>query len=207
MFFNKTRLSVAAIATVFSVATSTANAQLNFDNVTTNAAGFNTTAFTTYGGYSFENFGVLTNGSSFGAGNNASSPTKFAYAQADGSSFIYRTDATFNFASAYLSFRQFDQNLAPISVIVRGYRPGDFSASFEQSVELTNTAQLFSFQFTDIEELEFETGFLQAGGRSAVLALDDASIAVVPEPSTVALMATGLVAILVAGRKRSRRSA
>lgn len=199
------RRSFAAAAFLLAAIAPAAHAQLNFDDVTTNAAGFNSAAFTSYNGFTFENFGVLTSASTFGTGNNAISPTKFAYAQADGSSFIYRTDALFNFASAYLSFRTFDSNVNPLTVVVRGYRTGDVNATFERNISISNSAQFFSFQFTDIEELEFETSILQAGGRSAVLALDDVAVAVVPEPASIALLATGLLSIvIVSGRTRRR---
>lgn len=205
MIFRKTRLSIAAVATLFTAVASTAHAQLNFDDVTTNATGFNATAFTNYNGFTFENFGVLTSASTFGTGTNAVSPTKFAYAQADGSSFIYRTGALFNFSSAYLSFRKFDSNVNPLTLVVRGYRPGTVNATFERSVQVTNSAQFFSFQFGAIDELEFETVQFQAGGRSAVLALDDVGLSVVPEPASIALLAAGLIGIVVVVHSRKRR--
>lgn len=196
------------VGAVLTLDASTAHAQpLNFDNVTTNAAGFNTAAFTSYNGFSFENFGVLTSATLFGTGNNASSPTKFAYAQADGSSFIYRTDINFTFATAFLSFRQLDLDANPATITVRGYRAGDINATFSKDVQLTNAARRFDFYFDNIEELEFETASLQANGRSAVLALDDVNVAVVPEPASIALLAAGLAAIMVASRRRLSRRA
>lgn len=190
----------------FATTSSHANAQpLNFDNVSTNAAGFNSSAFTMYNGFTFESFGVLNNTSAFGMGNNASSPANFAYAQAVGSSFIYRTDIGFNFFTAFLSFRQFDLNGTPATVTVRGYRAGDINATFSKDVQITNAAQRFDFNFDNIEELEFETGLLQDNGRSAVLALDDVAVSVVPEPASLALVAVGLALILLAARRRTYR--
>lgn len=207
MFSTTIRRNLVAATTLVAatlVTPTVASAQLNFDNVTTNAAGFNSTAFTTYQGYTFENFGVLTNGSAFGTGNNAASPTKFAYAQADGSSFIYRTDIGFNFFSAYLSFRQLDLDATPATITVRGYRAGDINASFTKDVQLTNSTQRFDFYFDNIEELEFETSPLQANGRSAILAVDDVAVSVVPEPASLALVAAGFAALLLAARRRNR---
>lgn len=201
------RHALFAVAGSAFVAGATLNAQtLNFDNVTTNASGFNSSAFTLYNGYTFENFGVMTNSSSFGTGSNASSPTKFAYAQADGSSFIYRTDIGFNFFTASLSFRQLDLDATPATITVRGYRSGDVNATFTRNVLLTNAAQKFDFYFDNIEELEFETDPLQANGRSAILALDDVAVSVVPEPSSIALLAAGVAVIaVVANRRRVHR--
>lgn len=203
MFPQRSRALVSAVAALLMSATSGAQAQtLSFDNVTTNAAGFNTTAFTSDQGYNFENFGVLTSGSAFGFGTNASSPSKFAYGQADGSNYIYRTDIGFNFFSAFLSFRAVDANVMSETITVRGYRAGDIDASYEMDVELTNMAQRFDFNWFDIEELEFESAPLQMNGRSAILALDDVSVAVVPEPSTIVLLAGGLVGIVIVSRRR-----
>lgn len=210
MLAFRNRRSLSAIAFLFGatavLAAPNANSQsLNFDNVTTNAAGFNSSAFTSYNGYTFEEFGVLTSASLFGTGNNASSPTKFAYGQAEGSSFIYRTDISFNFATAHLSFRQLDLDANPATITVRGYRTGDINATYSKDVLLTNSAQRFDFYFDNIEELEFETAPLQANGRSAVLALDDVGVSVVPEPASIALVAAGLAVIMLASRRRMFR--
>ncbi|MBC8088042.1 MAG: PEP-CTERM sorting domain-containing protein [Phycisphaerae bacterium] len=74
-------------------------------------------------------------------------------------------------------------------------------------MQLTNAAQRFAFNFDNIEELEFETDLLQANGRSAVLALDDVAVSVVPEPASLALVAAGLAGILLAARRRNFRRA
>ncbi|MBC8088897.1 MAG: PEP-CTERM sorting domain-containing protein [Phycisphaerae bacterium] len=197
----------AFVALVLASAPAAIAQPLHFDDVVLNAAGFNSSPFTSYRGYTFENFGVLTSASPFGTGNNPSSPTNFAYGQAFGSSYIYRTDVNFNFRTAFLSFRQLDLDASPATITVRGYRAGDVTATFEQDVLLTNANQRFDFYFDDIEELEFETDPLQAGGRSAVMALDDVDVSVVPEPASIALVASGLAGILLIVRRRNGRKA
>jgi hypothetical protein len=75
---------------------------------------------------------------------------------------------------------------------------------FSQILTLTNTAQLFTLNFTNVDEIEFGTASLGAG-RASALALDDARLAVVPEPATTALLATGMLLLggLHARRRRS----
>lgn len=194
------RLTVAA-ACVAAAAPAAAQ-PLNFEGVTTNAAGFNSTPFTALGGYTFENFGVATT-ASFGTGTNATSGTRFAYGFSGlGSSFVYRTDVRFNAFSAALSFRAFDGNTAPANVVVRGYRGPD--EVFSQTLTIGNTAATFQLGAFDIEELEFETSALDAG-RAAVLAVDDLNLAAVPEPGTVVLLGAGGLVLALATRRRTRR--
>jgi hypothetical protein len=176
---------------------------LTFEGVATNAAGSNTAPFVTLGGYAFENWGVLTSASTFGTGNNAASGTKFGYGFAGTSQFLYRTDPNlFDFTSAFLSFRTFDGNVSPAAITVRGYRGGD--QLFSRVLTLTNSAQLFTFNWADVSEVEFASESLNAT-RSAVLAVDDVTLATVPEPATVVLVGAGAVMIL--GMARRRRAA
>lgn len=186
---------------------------LTFDDVSTNGSGVNNN-FSAYSGYTFEGFNVVTS-NSLGSGMNAVSGIKFALGRstpdADGAIFssIYRTGDAFNFTSAYLSFRQFDlvdPLGTPVGINVLGYRAGFDSPVFSQFVVLTGAAQLFQFEFANIEEVVFETEALTAGGRFTALALDNAQLAVVPEPTTVVLMSIGMAGILAVVRRRARRS-
>jgi hypothetical protein len=175
---------------------------LTFESVATNAAGFNTSPFTALSGYQFENWGVLANTSPFGSGTNAVSPTRFAYGFAGvGSSFLYRTDNAFDVGGFFASFRTLDGNVTPATVTVRGYRGAE--QLFTQTLLLTNNAQLFTLSWNAIDELEFETTALDAQ-RSAVLALDDVRLAVVPEPTTLWLLSAGLVVVGSIGARRRR---
>lgn len=196
-------LAAAALVTAATPAAAAAQktAQtLTFENVATNATGSNVAPFTTLGGYSFENWGVFTTATPLGVGNNAVSGNKFAYGFATFPQFIYRADPQlFDLTSAFLSFRSYDGNLTPGTITVRGYR-GE-NEVFSRILTLTNTAQLFTFNWADVSEVAFESEALNTG-RSAVLAVDDLTLATVPEPATVALVGAGLVVVLGAGARR-----
>ena len=208
--FHRLVRAAAALTIVLASSAQAAHAQaqtLTFDDVPTNASGFNSGTFGSYQGYEFENFGVLTT-SAAGTGANAASGTKFAYAQADGSSFIYRnSEPGFNLFDGFLSYRQFGATPpGPLAITVYGYRAGEASAAYQTEVLLTNSAQLFNFNFINVEEVEFATQDLQANGVSAVLAVDNLRLEVVPEPSTVSLFAIGMGGVLMIVRRRRYRS-
>lgn len=172
-----------------------------FEGIATPAAAGHTAPLAALGPYRFESFRVMSTAETFGAGANASSGVNFAYGLAGaGASYVYRTDRRFTLFDAYLSFRAFDGDLSPATVVVRGYRgPAEL---FARTLSLTSTAQQFTFDFASVDEVAFETGALDAT-RSAVLAIDDVRLGAVPEPGTVALVASGLL-LVVAGRARRR---
>lgn len=88
-----------------------------------------------------------------------------------------------------------------------GYRAGEVDAAYQSQVLLTNSAQLFSFNFVNVEEVEFATQNLQVNGLSTVLAVDHVRLELVPEPSTVILLAVGMGGMLVVVRRtRDRRT-
>jgi hypothetical protein len=200
----------AALASVLVVASATpaaaqAPVTITFESVATNAQGF-LSALPNQSGFAFENFGAYASTTSFGTGANASSGTRFAYGYAGGSSFVYQArDLDFSFVSAALSFRTFDGNVAPASVIVNAYRANAAAPAFSRTLTLTNSAELFTFNWANVYELEFVTTPLSTN-RSAVLAVDDITLSTVPEPGSIALLATGLGAIALVGARRRAKS-
>ena len=175
-----------------------------FENVATNPQG-TLDRLPPQGGFTFDAFGASTNTAGFGTGSNASSGTRFAYAYFEGPSQIYRLDnLDFSFVSAALSFRTFDANLSPASVVVNGYRGGAQTPAFTRTLALTNSAQTFTFGWGNVSELQFVTGSLSAN-RSAVLAVDDVTLSTVPEPGSIVLLATGLGAVALIGARRRAR--
>ena len=192
---------LAAVAVAFAPAAAGAQTLLTFDDVVTSAQGLNQN-FTSNSGFTFEGFNVATT-TSLGSGTNAVSGTKFALGREDFSAF-YRTDFAFNFLGASLSFRQFDltqPDNSPVGISVLGYRTGQVAPAFTQTVSLTNTAQPFQFNFTNAEEVVFETEALTPGGRGSALAFDN-GLVVVPEPSTVVLLSLGLAGMMLVVRRK-----
>lgn len=158
----------------------------------------------TVGGYQFENFGVFTT-AALGTGTNATSGTRFALGRT-AESYLYRDDADFFLTGASFSFRSFDGTTTPVALLLRGYRTANptEAAAFERTITLTNAAQRVTFDLAlgAVNELVFDTGAL---GPNRQLALDDVTLAVVPEPGTVLLLGSGLLGLLATGRAHGRR--
>lgn len=207
-FLTAARRSISAAALLFTSATAAgAQTTITFDDVTTNSSGLNNN-FSSNSGYAFFGFNVAT-ATSLGSGSNAVSGAKFALGRTGGSAF-YRTDVGFNLFTAWLSFRQFDlvtPDNSPVGITVFGFRAGVVDPVFEQLIMLTNVAVRHRLDFFDVEEIAFDTDALTANGRSVALAVDDAVVGVVPEPSTVVLSATGLLMLLIAVRRRNNTAA
>lgn len=208
MTITLSRLRTFAAASLIACAFLTpraAHAQLTFDDVSTNAAGYNNN-FTSYNGFTFFGFDVATT-ASLGSGTNTVSGTKFALGQDSLSAIGGFNQPAFNLFSAWLSYRQFDTvnpDNGPIGISIEAYRPGVVAPAYVQLITLTNTAQLFTFNFLNVEEVAFQTAPLIQGGRSSALAVDNVQLAVVPEPSTLLLLAVGATAMLVVVRRKRR---
>ena len=204
----RTAAALAVTVVVVTASAPAAGAQttvFTFDAVPTATA---PGAFATVGGYSFTNFSTLETASPFGTGSNGVG-ARFAYVPLGlGYGSVRRESADFFFQSALLSFRAFDGNTsAPLFVTVNGYRGFDPGADpvFTRVIQLTNAATLFEFNTFGLSEVEFLTDGFEAGGRRAVLAVDNLTLTAVPEPASVVLVGAG-AAVLAAGGWRRRRA-
>jgi len=178
--------------------------QFSFDTLP-NSAGAG--AFALADGYTFTNFSTLETDSFFGTGDNGNG-ARFAYVPlGQGFGSVRRETRNFYLRSASLSFRAFDDNTTePVFVTVNGYRGFDFDSDpvFTRTFALTNTRQFFEFGSLGLSEVEFLTDGFESGGRQAVLAVDDLTLATVPEPATVVLLGAGGVVVALVGRTRRR---
>ena len=158
-----------------------------------------------YGGFEFAGFFVGSDAAP-GAGAGATSGAQFAYVgHGLGFGEIYSPTVGFTAFSGWIGVRTTGGPGGPATVTLRGF-DAIGNEVFTQALTLTGAPTFFSFDTPLIDAVEFDTGALDADGAAGgVLVLDDVTISTVPEPATVALLATGLVA--VGGVARIRRRA
>jgi hypothetical protein len=117
-------------------------------------------AFATASGYSFTNFSTLETNSAFGTGNNGVG-ARFAYVPlALGFGSVRRETVNFDlFGALPVVPRLRRQRRRARGADVNAYRGFDAAADpvFTQSVLLTNSAQLVTFNWFNVSEVEFLT--------------------------------------------------
>lgn len=181
-----------------------AAAQLTFDDRPVGQPVTNVGA--TYGGLEFAGF-FIGNVASFpgtiGAG--PVSGTQFAYVGQNvpfDAGEIYNPTSTFNLFTGFLGLRS-GSGATTATVTVRGFDALGTEV-FTQALAIGGTSTLFTIATPLIDAIEFDVS--QLDGQS-FLVLDDVAVSTVPEPGTVVLLATGLVAVAGVVRVRGRRVA
>ena len=165
-------------------------------------------AFTTpqlYEGFEFNGF-FVGDATTPGTGAGGVGGSQFAYVGYGlGFGEVFSPTVPFSAFSGWLGVRATGAPLGPFTVTLRGFDvAGD--EVFTQALTLGATPIFVRVDTPLIDALEFDTGALDASA-GAVLVLDDVTISTVPEPATLVLLATGLVAVGAAARLRGRRTA
>ena len=110
---------------------------------------------------------------------------------------VFASASLFDFNSAYLSGAYGScSSLSSLNQTVRGFLAG--VQLYESTVNISCSAmQQFTFNFAGIDQVTFDAG-------GSALLVDDLTIngSAVPEPASLVLLATGLVALIPAVRRK-----
>ena len=163
---------------------------------------------TTYGGLEFAGFFVGSASTSPFVGTVGAGPvsgTQFAYVGQNlpfDAGEIYHPTSTFNLFSGFLGLRS-GSGATTGTVTVRGFDALGAEV-FTQALTIGGTSTLFTIATPFIDAIEFDVSQLDA---QSYLILDDVAVSTVPEPTTLLLLATGLLAVGGVVRVRGRRAA
>lgn len=190
---------------------------INFDDLDASAGDVVLDSLSSYHGFTWTNFSAYTSTTGFpGFNNGIVSAPNAAYLGGglSGTLFVGTITAAspFNFVSADLGSGWYDG----LNLTISGFLNG--TQKFSQTVTVSTTgAQFFSFNFSDINKLQFSTAVTAATtdpyacgpsgcGQATLDNFTFTGLVAVPEPSTLLLFGSGASLLFGTRRRRGKQS-
>ncbi|HTE48098.1 MAG TPA: PEP-CTERM sorting domain-containing protein [Gemmatimonadaceae bacterium] len=111
--------------------------------------------------------------------------------------YMWLPEGTFDLNSLFMSELKGGPEPHDIDGSITGSRNGEVIYSISMPLNLTTMTE-YDLNWTNIDRIDI-------GGIGGRLMIDDISVTATPEPSSIALFATGLVGIVEMQRRRSKR--